>query len=150
MNLQTCGSWWLVTNLTLSRNVHADSGKTQEKKSPARIVVVLADIRTKYTPNTSQKCDFLSRNISSMKWTASSRCTFSILSPGCSPCRDAGLPGWTAVTNIPTSLPPVSRMPTEPSFWNVMKRGSGLQRNRFTIERSWVATVMITVFCNLE
>jgi hypothetical protein len=44
----------------------------------------------------------------------------------CSPCWAAGDPGWTAVTKIPTSFPPVSRMPTLPFFWKEMKRGSGL------------------------
>ena len=35
-----------------------------------------------------------------------SKNTFIILSPGCNPCCAAGLPGCTAVTNIPLSLPP--------------------------------------------
>jgi hypothetical protein len=34
---------------------------------------------------------------------------------------------------MPTSLPPVSLMPTDPSFWNVMKRGSGLQQMKITV-----------------
>jgi len=34
---------------------------------------------------------------------------------------------------MPTSLPPVSLMPTEPSFWNVMKRGSGLRHVKITV-----------------
>lgn len=51
-----------------------------------------------------------------------------ILSPGVRPCTAAGLPGCTAVTKMPTSLPPVSRIPTLPSFLKLMNRGSGLGR----------------------
>ena len=53
--------------------------------------------------------------------------TLMILSPGVSPWTAAGLPGWTAVTKIPTSLPPVRRMPTLPSFLKLINLGSGLQ-----------------------
>ena len=60
--------------------------------------------------------------------------TLMILSPGWSPCCAAGLPGWTAVTKMPTSLPPVSRMPTLPSFWKLMKRGSGREAPLFVLE----------------
>lgn len=52
--------------------------------------------------------------------------TLSILSPGCKPCSEAGLPGCTAVTNIPTKLPPVNLIPTDPSLWNVINLASGL------------------------
>jgi hypothetical protein len=54
---------------------------------------------------------------------------FNIKLSTCSPCWAAGDPGWTAVTKIPTSFPPVSRMPTLPFFWKEMKRGSGLKQN---------------------
>jgi len=40
-----------------------------------------------------------------VSWNKSKN-TFIILSPGCNPCCAAGLPGCTAVTNIPLSLPP--------------------------------------------
>lgn len=53
--------------------------------------------------------------------------TFRILSPGCKPCNEAGLPGCTAVTKIPAKLPPVSRIPTEPSLRNVTNLASGLK-----------------------
>ena len=59
--------------------------------------------------------------------------TLMILSPGCSPCCAAGLPGWTAVTKIPLSLPPVKRIPTEPSFWKLINRGSGLNGFLFIV-----------------
>lgn len=58
------------------------------------------------------------------------RATFSILSPGISPWSCAGEPWWTAVTKIPTSFPPVRRMPTLPSFLKLTKRGSGLHMSK--------------------
>lgn len=58
-----------------------------------------------------------------------------ILSPGVRPCTAAGLPGCTAVTKMPTSLPPVSRIPTLPSFLKLMNRGSGLGRDTVTPDR---------------
>ena len=51
-----------------------------------------------------------------------------------SPCWAAGDPGWTAVTKIPTSLPPVNRMPTLPAFWKLMNLGSGLKNNFYKID----------------
>lgn len=59
--------------------------------------------------------------------------TLRILSPGCNPCNDAGLPGCTAVTNIPAKLPPVNRIPTEPSLWNVTNLASGLKETSYSI-----------------
>jgi hypothetical protein len=60
-----------------------------------------------------------------------------ILSPGWSPCWAAGLPGWTAVTKMPLSLPPVNRIPTEPSFWKLMNRGSGLRNTGVHYVAGW-------------
>ena len=60
-----------------------------------------------------------------------------------SPCWAAGDPGWTAVTKIPTSLPPVNRMPTLPAFWKLMNLGSGLKNNIWKNDFIFCCFVMI-------
>lgn len=69
--------------------------------------------------------------------------TLSILSPGISPWSWACDPGCTAVTKIPTSLPPVNRIPTLPSFLKLTKRGSGLHTEMDEI-KTWALLALQT------